>query len=265
MLSSVLVRRTLLLAVLALVVVSSAVVLAGGQAHTGYLSGLGDEDLYNVHLAPGETLVAIMRNDDCNDSFDPYLELHEAGDLTTIIAEDDDSADGCGDAYDSLLEYTSVTGGDYVLRATTYDTHYNYEYGTSEGHYRLTIGDASLTTGSPWFQPGDDRINIDAHAPVSVYCTEDNGVEVYSINAEGKGTLALTASAAEIAAAAPGAQIAAGGGATLYKLVDGTLQVSALQSDGKGYLFVWNGCPATWANSYIVTDGIATQTNTRGW
>jgi hypothetical protein len=252
-----------------LLVVSSAVVLAEVTVYRGSISAYGDDDFYDVNLTEGETFIAIMRNNDCDDYFDPYLVLYYGNDE---VDYDDDSAGGCLSAYDSRIEYVVEETGTYTLRVTTYQyiNGYNSDpesLDSAEGDYLLCIGGECPrgSSGSPWFEPGDDRINIDAHAPVSVYCTDDNGVEIYSINNEGEGNSVLVVSGADIAAAAPGAQIATGGGATLYKLIDGTLQVLATQTDGKGYMFVWDACPATWANSYIVPNGTPILTNARVW
>lgn len=257
---------------LALVLLLSAtLVLAEVTVYRGTISVYGDEDFYDFNLTEGETFIAIMRNDDCDDNFDPYLILYD--DEDNEVDYDDDSAGGCRDEYDSRIEYVVEETGTYTLRVTTYEYIYGYDddeedLDYAEGDYILCIGGECPDRsggGSLWFEPGDDRINIDAHAPVSVYCMDDNGVEIYSINNQGKGNSVLVVSGADIAAAAPGSQIATGGGATLYKLVDGTLQVLATQADGKGYMFVWNACPATWANSYIVPNGVPILTNARVW
>lgn len=106
------------------------------------------------------------------------------------------------------------------------------------------------------FNPGDARINIEAHAPAVVFCTDNNSVEVWVVINAQQGELAFNVSSDGIHTAAEGSQLGSGRGVTLYKLEAGHLQLNATQSDGKGYIFIWNGCPMTAGVSYIVENGV---------
>lgn len=108
---------------------------------------------------------------------------------------------------------------------------------------------------------GDNRLNPDDHAPVAIYCVGNGTVAVYAVlNAEG--VPAFSAPAEQIEAAAADSEITNGLGGVMHKLPDGRLQVYFTQPDGKGYVFIWNGCPATHGESYTVENGVATGTGT---
>jgi hypothetical protein len=100
----------------------------------------------------------------------------------------------------------------------------------------------------PPFIPGDDRLNVDAAAPVSIYCRDD-GIHVYSIDRFGTGRLAFIATFNEINAVGTplvNTLIDSGAGIGLFRLTTGEFQVNstrassgqpkrlALQEQGEG-------------------------------
>ena len=93
----------------------------------------------------------------------------------------------------------------------------------------------------------DGRANAsDCAAPVAVYC-QDSGFNVFVISTQdGHGSLLTTVSADEIARAGlPKDQnvvVKAVDGVVISRLTTGEFQINAVQSDGKPYIYIWDGC-----------------------
>ena len=117
-----------------------------------------------------------------------------------------------------------------------------------------------------WFEPGDDRINRQAYASVAIYCNAANGqLEIYAIDAEGNGSLALAVPYADLPATPDAATgnvgIAQAGNIALYRLTTGEFQVNAgPDSEGKTYVVIWDACPYTQIAAYILQNGVMTPT-----
>jgi len=129
----------------------------------------------------------------------------------------------------------------------------------STGTYDILAGDdqflngvnvtisCSFPTGAYF---GDGRLNAkDAGETFALYCS--SGVlNVWTIDpATSVGKFAFSVTPAEIAAfpAKPtvNTAIKSGGGATLYRLTSGQLQVNRNEKTGKTYAYIFNGCPAS--------------------
>jgi hypothetical protein len=123
----------------------------------------------------------------------------------------------------------------------------------------------TITPPTDYFDPGDDRINRQAYANVSVYCDAANSrVAIYGIDPDGNGYPALFVNEADLPPTPSEEQghllIAEAGSIRLYRMTTGELQVrNGPDAEGKEYAFVWDGCPATGGTAYIVQNGIATR------
>jgi hypothetical protein len=225
---------------------------------SGNIASGAQFDLYSVTIEGGTQVTATLVCDEIapgDRPLDPVLSVYFPGsDPSDTINADVYNDDGFGldddpngvdcNAFDSSrVIFTAPTTATYIFRADG--------FGSSTGPYTLSISGTLSTVG---FNPGDDRINPEAHAPVAIYC-RDGGVEVWRIVSATTGELSFSVGAADITAGENGAVLGSGGGATLSKTASGSLQVAATQSDGKGYLFVWDACPVGHADSYIIENG----------
>jgi hypothetical protein len=270
---------TVVIVVLALAVTS---VSADSFVFTGTIASGPQYDLFSIPIPAGMTVTATLVCDEIapgDRPLDPVLSVYFPGsDPSDTINADVYNDDGFGtdddpngvdcNAFDSSrVIFTTPTTATYIFRADG--------FGSSTGPYTLTINTSPVpppptvvppapppSAAGPAFDPGDDRVNPEAHAPVAIYCTSNNSVEVWAVVSAERGELAFTASAASISAAAAGSEITSGWGASLHKLPDGRLQVNATQRDGKGYVFIWNGCPAANGESYVIENGVAWLTGT---
>ena len=105
----------------------------------------------------------------------------------------------------------------------------------------------SYYTGAALFNDG--RLNSnDGAETFALYCDGDV-ITVFAVDpVTSKGTLAFTVTPAELSKfpVKPGTaiKIKSAMGATLYRLTTGELQVNRLETTGKIYKFIFNGCPA---------------------
>jgi hypothetical protein len=131
------------------------------------------------------------------------------------------------------------------------------------------------TSGTTWFEPGDDRINRQAYAYASVYCDADNErVGIYGIHSlgagdpdrnDGMGYPAIFVPYTELPGTPTSLEgnllIASYGNIGFYRLTSGEYQVNAgPDPEGKTYVLIWDGCPQTYVQAYILQDGVMTQT-----
>jgi hypothetical protein len=245
----------MLIAVLFIVAVSPT----SAQTTLGVVSGNilsgAQYDLWAIDLEGGTQVIATLVCDEIapgNRPLDPVLSVFFPGsDSSDTInadvynddgfgSDDDPSGVDCNAFDSSRVIFTVPANGTYIFRADG--------FGSATGPYTLTI--TSFPRAA--FNPGDDRINPEAHAPVAIYCRSGNTLEVWAVISATTGELAFTAS---LEGAAAGT-IASGHGATLIKLPDGQLEVHATQTDGKGYIFRWNGCPMSHYESYVIDNGV---------
>lgn len=114
-----------------------------------------------------------------------------------------------------------------------------------------------------WFDPGDDRINRQAYAPIAVYCTE-TGMEVLAINSDGKGTPAISIATSALPSAEAGnVLIQSAGNIQLYGLSSGEyLARVGPDAEGKFYRLVWDGCPQTYVVASTELNGVITPSET---
>jgi hypothetical protein len=101
--------------------------IAYGDTVTGRLDNTNYFELWQFSGSKGDHVQIVMVGDG---QLDPYLGLLDAA-SQQVLAEDDDSAGGS----DAALELTLPASGDYAIIATRY----NFDVGTSQGKYRLTL------------------------------------------------------------------------------------------------------------------------------
>ncbi len=259
-------RQIVVLAILLISAFAVNAVSAADYSFSGNIASGAQFDLHTISMLAGESATAtlVCEFDGTSRPLDPVLSVFFPGsDSSNTINADVYNDDGFGsdddpsgvdcDAFDSSrVIFTAPVTGDYIFRADG--------FGSSTGPYSLVI-----RTGVSGFHSGDARINQDAWAPVAIFCTSGGGVEVRWVDVIGllppdivgvssvTGLTAIvSATAAQIAAAAPGTNIASNYDVHLAKTADGSLQVLAPQIDGKGYLFVWNACPASRTTTYVI-------------
>jgi len=235
-------RKLALLLTLIVVVLAAGAVFAAATSFSGYISSGVQTDVYSVYHQAGTSVIADLTCDDPA-SLDPVLSLYDS-DGILIARNDDGGIKHCDAFWSSRIVYTFSESGTYTWHVDG--------FGSSTGPYTLRIQD-----GVAGFVPSDDRINPHAFAPVAVYCRAAGTVDVWNIDAAGHGTPLLSVAAADQAAGA------SAGAVSLSTLPDGRLQVSAPMLDGKGYLFIFNGCPATRSETYTVENGHAVLFETR--
>lgn len=102
----------------------------------------------------------------------------------------------------------------------------------------------------------DNRINPENHAPIAIYCSAEGDLTVFKIISATEGVPALVVTADTLEVARDNRTIARAMGINLSKDENGDLQVSTNQTDGKGYLFVWDACPMTRGTSLIIDSGV---------
>lgn len=124
--------------------------------------------------------------------------------------------------------------------------------------------DPALSTPRPeWFSPGDDRLNPDAHAYAAVYCDETfQRVLIYGVNSPGAGDLsngsgyfALEVPYSELPPTPTDTNvlIAEVDGVRFYRNVQGEFVVVAGPDfEGKEYVVLWDGCPASYVQRFIL-------------
>jgi hypothetical protein len=104
-------------------------------------------------------------------------------------------------------------------------------------------------SGASGIHFGDGRMNAyDAGETFALYCVK-GAINVYAIDPiSSKGSLVLTVTSTELAAVPPNPTvntvIKSGGGATLYRLAGGKLQVNRNEPTGKVYSFIFSDCTA---------------------
>jgi serralysin len=239
-------RRKLMLVIGVLAIVLAAgAVFATSTSFSGDIASGAQTDTYTLFFDAGTTITAELL---CENPYtlDTVLALYNSGG-TMIAYNDDGGPRSCGSFRSSLLTYVFTEAGDYTFHVDG--------FGSSTGPYTLNIN-ANPGAGAP-FIPNDDRINPHAFAPVAVYCRAEGTVEIWNIDADGEGTPLLSVAAADQAAGA------SAGSVSLNTLEDGRLQVNATMLDGKGYVFIFDGCPVTASETYTVDGGNAILFETR--
>jgi hypothetical protein len=229
-------------------IMTAGAVLAATTTFTGYIASGAQSDTYRLAYRAGQAVVADLFCDEPK-TLDPVLSLYNnAGQL--IAFNDDGGIKACDAFRSSRIVFAFAESGTYTWKVDG--------FGSSTGAYTLRIVD-----GVDGFAPSDDRINPHAFAPVAVYCRDEGAVEVWNIDAEGQGTPLFSVSGADVGAGVNGSALGGAGAVTLSKLGDGRLQVNAPMLDGKGYVFIFDGCPATASETYTVEGGTAVLFETR--
>jgi hypothetical protein len=164
-----------------------------------------------------------------------------------------------GGAFSFTVSFPVQNTGDVIV-ARVYGTNSPVFGGWDGGTFpQIQVSCVSSFAG-PGFNPNDGRINRDPWESFAIYC-EDYGIDVYAINDSAVGSLAFSATTDEINAVgtSPSANAVidsgpgTGGTITLFRRPDGNLEVDGpgIGPDyGKGYVVVFNGCPATSVQTY---------------
>lgn len=129
------------------------------------------------------------------------------------------------------------------------------------------------TRTTTWFEPGDDRINRQAYAYASVYCQDDNQrVAIYGIHSMGVGDPDRNDGSGFPAIFVPyealppvptdgNVLISEYRGIAFYRLTTGEYQINAgPDPEGKEYVLIWDGCPSSYIQAYMLQNGVLTQT-----
>lgn len=101
---------------------STSFELSPGEAVTGFVSSLGDEDWYRVDLIAGQTYTFGLNGFGQEALRDPLVRLYNGA--GTQVAENDDQ----GPLLGSLLTFTPTTSGNYYIAADAFANGYTGEY-----------------------------------------------------------------------------------------------------------------------------------------
>ena len=229
-------------------------VLAESFAFSGEISVAYEVDTYTFSAEEGDYIHVLLECEEPT-TLDTYVELYDPD--GNLVDYDDDGGDKlCGSFYASELTHRASRTGEYSVDARAYSS--------GVGPYTLFIDISKHPGQSRWFDPGDDRINRQAYASAAVYCDADHSqLVVYSIDAKGNGQQTIVVPYAELPAAPTGANVLVTqqGGVSIYRLVSGEYQlIGQPDAEGKQYVAVWDGCPYTYLNAYILQNGVLTQT-----
>jgi hypothetical protein len=252
-------RGSILALLVFVLLISASVTFAETSVFTGFIASGSQYDLYSLTFTvPTQVTATLVCDfDGVSRPLDPVLSVFDefgnpADIITAILYNDDgfgldDFPNGVDcDAFDSSYLNFNVEPGTYTFRVDG--------FGSSTGPYTLTINHTVITG----HQFTDGRINPHNHAPAVVYCNGTTA-DIYSP----AGVLLMSITADEAAAAAAGAVVESAGGAAVSKTADGRLSLLATLPDGKGYLFIWNGCPAVTSETYTIEGGVGILFETR--
>ena len=268
------ISRSFLLVVV-LLSLASVALASVNASYSGNIASDDQYDLYTVTLHAGDRVVATLICDEIapdDRPLDPILSAYfpgvDSSDLTNATKYNDDgfgsddSPDGVDcNAFDSArLRFRVEEGGEYTFRVDG--------FGSSTGPYSLRIRASQDGGSDQWFEPGDDRINRQAYATASIYCDADNSrVLVLGISPTVIGNELLSVPYASLPATPTDSNvlIAQNGNVGFYRLTTGEYQVNAgPDAEGKTYVVIWNGCPMTYQNTYILQNGVLTQSEANG-
>lgn len=228
--------------------------LAASMQWAGVLNGVTHPyDDYPISMNAGATISVSLQ---ClpTGELDPLVVILDSQGVV-LDNDDDGGTPDCNQGSSSFLTFTAPATGVYIVQANSYEV-----FGDDDptdvdanGPYILTItGDFSLLetpeTRTDDGEIRDGRVNSrDLGAPLAVYCP-DGLPEIYAINSEGAGTLALTVTQEQIDAVGipeVNTVIAEGQGIRLFRLTSGEYQaVSAPDFEGKVYQVRFAVCVA---------------------
>lgn len=130
-----------------------------GSTVSGQLSNASYFDVWQFQGSKGDRIRIVMNGDA---TLDPYLGLLDAN-TEQVVAEDDDSAGNS----DALLELTLPANSSYLIVATRYD----FDAGSSQGSYTLTLTAANVPTDGPGTD--DPIVEEDVEVAPGVYYKGD--------------------------------------------------------------------------------------------
>lgn len=201
--------------------------------------------IYEVECFPEDNLIKI------------YGSLGEGSSYTYIYVDGEflKTVEGPYDAYDDIR--FTVTDDAFVQGV------YVEAFNPETGWWDTTRCEGG-GSGNAFFDPGDDRINRQAYAPIAIYCAETR-LEILQIDADGNGTPAIMLDFASMPATPTDENIlveSVGNGLiNLYRLTSGEwLATAGPDSEGKTYRLLWDSCPATYIQAFIEYNGTITPT-----
>lgn len=252
-------RKLFLIIAVLVTLFSAALVRAATYTFSGEITFPGEEVEHTFFVEAGQYVRVELL---CGDppTLDPTLYIYDPDD--EYVTEDDDGGDkecGANPYYSSKLSFQAAKTGVYTAVAAGYAGN-----GDDTGPYILIITVSDNQEESPWFDPGDARINRQAYASASIYCDAANGqLVVYDIDADGNGVEAFSVPFADLPPTPTDANVLVlqQSGLSLYRLTTGEYQlIGSADAEGKSYVVVWDGCPYTYLNTYILQNGVLTQT-----
>jgi hypothetical protein len=193
-------------------------VSAATVVFTGSLNP-GQQINYEVEISAGSPVTATLVC--ANGSLDPIFDVH--GPDGNHVAGDDDSFTPCNAFASSVVVFTAPLSGTYTFHLRSFSA-------AQRGPFVFTV---TIGLGDGPFVPGDDRINPDPAAPVSIYCRTD-GIHVFSIDRRGQGREIFVATNSEINAVGippVNTLIDSAAGVGLYRLTSGEFQVNSSRID----------------------------------
>ncbi|MEO8392872.1 MAG: hypothetical protein ABI700_07755 [Chloroflexota bacterium] len=146
-------------------------------------------------------------------------------------------------------EYQTEIDGHIVYTSTFLATCTGDGVGTAQ-----IIDPFNSSAGGGGSAIGDGRINPENYAPVALYC-DGSVLTAYKIDSTG-GTLAWSFDLKSDSSDNP---LIDQDGSALSKTGDGRFSVLAGQSDGKQYLFVFDGCPSPGVTEVYESDPVTGQ------
>jgi len=193
------------------------------------VTGTGDFDIFDYGEIDGDPT-----------TIDVVVALYRIGEFNSA-----DPTAGCMVAYDMPLQVHGLTTGVYTLIVTSFSTgdvgDYYFDFFGTAGNIEITG-----ITLNPLARDG--RENPQASAPVVLYCVGTR-LDLYSTGGALLGSV----------------EDGAGGafsGVLVTAREDGRMEVLAPMTDGKSYLYVFDGCSHGAFEAYTVENGVATQFHT---
>lgn len=228
------------------------------------------------------TITASAMSGSGSDATDTFMILYQglldpANPLSGCRAINDDIAMNTN-FRSEIPNYALTANTQYTLVITTFSPRRSGTFSgriSGPGDVMLGLYQPPVQNGAPaapevfrGFEPGDGRLNLQAYAPAAVYCDAANSrVAIYGIDDAGHGYEAIFVPYADLPDIPVSNQlIAQFEDIRFFRLSTGEYQVSAgPDAEGKEYMLIFDGCPASTAAAYLFDHltGALTQTESR--